>query len=87
VRAIVTGTLDAIGYISLGYVTDTVKPVSFDGVAPTVENVKAGKYGLQRKLRLLTRQEPTELSKKFINFVLSPEIQEKIVGVEFVPVR
>lgn len=87
VRAIVMGTPDAIGYISLGYVTDKVKPLRFNGITPTVQNIKAGEYGLQRKLRLLTKSRPSRLSKKFVDFVLSPEIQEKIVGVEFVPVR
>lgn len=87
VRAIVGGTPDSIGYISLGYVTKRVKAVNFDGVAPTVENVKAGKYKLQRKLHLLIRSKPSALSKKFADFVLSPEIQKEIIGVQFVPVR
>lgn len=87
VRAIVGGTPDAIGYISLGYVTKKVKAVNFDGVAPTVENVKAGKYKLQRKLHLLIRSKPSASSEKFADFMLSPEIQKKIVGVQFVPVR
>ncbi len=87
VRAIVEGAPNAVGYISLGYVTNTVKIIGYNGIKPTLQNVKAGKYKLQRGLHLLTKKKSSEITRKFIDYILSPEIQEKIVSVEFVPVE
>ena len=42
IMAEVKGNPLAIGYDSLGFVTDDVKKIKVDGVAPTVENIKSG---------------------------------------------
>ena len=42
----VQSTPDAIGYISLGSLNDTVKAVQVEGVDATVENILAGTYVL-----------------------------------------
>lgn len=87
VRAIVAGTPGAIGYISLGYVTDEVKIVGYNGIKPTLDNIKTGEYKLQRRLHLLTKEKYSEIAQKFIDFIFSSEIQKKIISVEFVPVK
>ncbi len=87
VRSVVANARDAIGYISVGFVTDDVKTVSISGVSPTKGNVVAKKYGLSRSLHYFTKGDPKGLAKQFIDFVLSSQVQEEIVGVEFVPVN
>ena len=87
VRAIVEGTPGAIGYLSLGYVTDSVKAVSLDGVKPSLESLKSGEYKLQRKLYYLTKGKPGKLAQDFIDYVLSERIQKEIIGSEFIPIK
>ncbi len=47
----VEGNPNAIGYVSLGSLSDTVKAVSLDGVAPSAATVKDGSYKLQRPFK------------------------------------
>jgi phosphate transport system substrate-binding protein len=78
----------AIGYISLGSLNDTVKAIKVDGVEATDENIKAGKYNLQRPFNLAYKEaELDDLSKDFLAFCLS-EQAEKIVEEEgYIPVE
>lgn len=87
VRSVVAGARNAIGYISVGFVTKDVKALRLNGIAPTKETVLANKYPVQRKLHFFTKGAAKGLAKGFIDFVLTPKVQEDIVGVEFVPVR
>lgn len=86
VRSVVASARDAIGYISIGFLTPEVKSLALSGVKPTKENVVAKRYGLSRGLHYFTKGEATGLAKEFIDFVLTAKVQEDIVGVEFVPV-
>lgn len=45
---------NAIGYISLGSVNDTVKVVTVNGVAPSAETVLDGSYKIQRPFVIMT---------------------------------
>ncbi|MCW3132934.1 MAG: phosphate ABC transporter substrate-binding protein PstS family protein [Methanophagales archaeon] len=78
VRATVSGDEKSIGYLSLGYLDPSVKAVKIDGVEATVENVLAGEYPIVRTLYLITKGEPSELEKAFIDFVLSEEGQKVV---------
>ena len=49
---------NAIGYISLGSLNETVKAVSVDGVAPSVETVAYGSYKVARPFYIATNGEP-----------------------------
>jgi len=57
VAAKVASTPGAIGYVSLDVVDDTVIALSLEGVAPTVENIKAGTYFLSRPFVMATMGE------------------------------
>ncbi|MCX8206876.1 MAG: phosphate ABC transporter substrate-binding protein [Methanothrix sp.] len=71
-KTAIKGSDKAIGYLGYSYVTDgTVKGVALDGVEPTVDNIKSGKYPLARKLYFYTLGEPSPGAKAFIEFVLS----------------
>jgi len=72
----------AIGYVSMGHVSEEVKVLEIEDMAPTPESVRQGAYHLLRPLFLITRQEPTGEIKGFIDFVLSPTGQS-IVGRKY----
>ena len=75
IREAVASDPSAIGYLSISLVNDRVKPVSYDGVAPSNENVKKGQYPLARPIFFLTKGQISPMVKAFIDFVLSDEAQ------------
>jgi phosphate transport system substrate-binding protein len=77
----------AIGYVSVGYIDESVAPVALGGVVPTLENVKQGKYQIARGLYSNTKGEPSGLTKKFIDFIFSPEGQKIAAEKGFIPVQ
>ncbi|MDD5730413.1 MAG: substrate-binding domain-containing protein, partial [Candidatus Omnitrophica bacterium] len=56
-------------------------------VQPTLENVKSGKYPISRPLLMYTKGKPEGTVKGFIDFVLSPEGQDIVKKIDFVPVK
>ena len=79
----VAGNVAKLGYISMGSLNDTVKAVKYNGVEPTVENVKNGTYKLARPFLIVTKSgaELSQAAKDFIDFILS-EAGQKIVAEE-----
>lgn len=71
----VAGNTNAIGYVSLGSLDDSVKVLSIDGVEATVENIKNGTYSVARPFNIATGKEVSETAQDFINFILSDEGQ------------
>ncbi len=71
----VAGDLNSIGYISLGSMDDTVKSISVDGVKATADNVKSGDYKVARPFNVVTTDSLTDLSKDFINYIMSSDGQ------------
>jgi phosphate transport system substrate-binding protein len=86
VRTTVATTPNSIGYLSFGFLDDSVAPVPVGGVAPTVDNAKNGSYPVVRPLNMLTNGEPGELAKAFLDFVLSPD-GRAIVAEEYITVQ
>ena len=74
----VAGNPAAIGYISLGSLNETVKALAIDGVAASVENIKAGSYTVARPFNIATQAEVSEAAQAFIDFILSAEGQAVI---------
>ncbi|MDO4921128.1 MAG: substrate-binding domain-containing protein [Phascolarctobacterium sp.] len=74
----VAGNKDAIGYISLGSLNDTVKGLKIDGAEATAANVKSGAYKISRPFNIVTKGEPNAITKDFINFILSKQGQEVV---------
>jgi len=70
---------EAVGYVSMGYLSTQVKALEIEGMAPTPKSVRQGAYHLFRPLFLITRGEPTDEVKGFVDFVLSSTGQS-IVG-------
>lgn len=71
----VAGNPAAIGYVSLGSLDDSVKALSIDGAAATVENIKSGSYAVARPFNIATGAEISEAAQDFIQFILSEEGQ------------
>ena len=71
----VAGNTNAIGYVSLGSLDDSVKVLSIDGVEATVENIKNGTYSVARPFNIATGEKVSEAAQDFINFILSDEGQ------------
>lgn len=71
---------NAVGYISLGTVNDDVKTVTVDGVSPTVENIKSGRYGAVRSFSIVTKEtnSPSAAERDFTDFIMSEEGQKII---------
>ena len=76
-----------IGYISLGVADSSVKFLAIDGVFPSNNNVKSGKYEIARGLYMNTRGEPGPLANAFISYMLSPEGQALVKKHGFLPVK
>ena len=87
VKETVAKTPGAIGYIGLGYVDSSVKPLKYEGVLPSKKTVVDGSYVLSRPLFMYTNGEPTGIAKDFIDFVMSPEGQTIAEQVGYVAVK
>ncbi|MDR1017331.1 MAG: extracellular solute-binding protein [Lachnospiraceae bacterium] len=82
----VAGDKNAIGYISLSSLNDTIKPVKVDGVSATSANVKNGEYKVSRPFIIATKGDESKIAKDFIDYILSKEGQE-IVGESYISVN
>ncbi|MDR2953404.1 MAG: substrate-binding domain-containing protein, partial [Treponema sp.] len=86
IKAGIAQNVDAIGYISLGSVDNTVKAISVGAVAATNANVVNGSYKIARPFIVLTGNNVHPESKAFINWILSPAGQD-IVKKSWIPVK
>lgn len=86
-KSAVTSDPYAVGYVSVGYLDDSVAPVTLDNVVPSLETVKDGTYAVARGLYSNTKGAPQGLAKKFIAYLLSPEGQAIAADKGFIPVR
>ncbi len=78
----VAGNKKAIGYVSLGSLSDDVKAIAVNGVEATAENVKSGDYTVSRNFNLAYKEDSlSDAAADFLKFVLSVEGQ-KIVEEE-----
>ena len=75
----------AIGYLGMGYVNKSLKPLPVDGVKASVETALSKKYPLSRELYMYTDGEPAGEVAKFIAFVKSADGQKIVAREGFVP--
>jgi len=85
----VAQTPGAIGYISIGYLDNTVKalPIQLANgttIAPTVATVKDKTYPIHRDLYMITNGQPTGLAQDYLNYLLSPAGQQIVVAQGYV---
>lgn len=87
IRTTVSTTPYSIAYLSFGYLDDTIKTISIDGVAPTEPNAADGSYPIVRPLNMLTDGEPEGMVKAFLDFILSEAGQKLVVEDGYIPVN
>lgn len=75
----VAGNENAIGYISLGSLDDSVTAVSIDGVEASVDTVKDGSYAISRPFNIVYNEaDADEITSDFVAYILSAEGQAVI---------
>ena len=82
----VQGNKNAIGYISLGALSERVKCLKIDGYTPFAENLKNGSYKLSRQFSIITKNEISEITKDFISFILSRNGQKIVENNKYISV-
>ena len=80
----VAGDKQAIGYISLGSLNDSVKALKIDGAAATVEDIKDGSYKIARPFNIVTTGEVSDVAQDFINFILSEDGQKVVEDAGYI---
>lgn len=81
-----------IGYDGLGYVPKDLKMIAVakeEGgpyVLPSIETVNDKSYPIARDLYMYTNGEPTGIIKEYLDWILSPEAQEIVAELGFVPI-
>ncbi len=90
VRSTVAETEAAIGYIGLGYIDESVKPVPVvpmeggSAVEPTRENVQGGSYPISRELYMYTAGEPEGAVKDYLDWGMTDEGQKLVEEAGYV---
>lgn len=87
IKTTVEGNENAIGYISFGYVDDSVNAVSVDGVEISVETVKSNDYAIKRPFIVVTKEDASAEAKSLIDYVLSAEGQTTVESKGFISVK
>lgn len=84
----VAGNPNAIGYASLASVSDKVKVLQVEGVAPSKATIQDGSYKIQRDFVLATKTDTplTGEAKKFFDFATSSAADDLIEKAGAVPV-
>ena len=86
----VSQTPGAIGYLSMGYLDDSLKAldINVDGtlIEATVDNVLSGKYPVARNLNMFTDGQASGLAADFIAYILGSDGQAIVVEEGYVPV-
>ncbi|PMH43157.1 phosphate ABC transporter substrate-binding protein [Vibrio sp. 10N.286.49.B3] len=78
----------SIGYISLGTVDTSVSALAIDGVAATVDNVKAGSYKVARPFLVLYKEgQPSAEGQKFIDWMLTDDAQSLVETAGYISVN
>ncbi len=79
-RSKLLSTAGSVGPLSTSFVGGYPKlaPVALDGVAPTADNIREGRYPMSRPLFLITNGPPTGAARSFIDYVLSADGQELV---------
>lgn len=74
----VAGDENAIGYISLGSLNDTVKAVKIDGAEASAENVANDTYKVSRPFNIITTDKLSDAAQDFENYIMSADGQKII---------
>lgn len=77
----------AIGYVSMGSLNNSVKTLSIDGVIPSLETVKDNTYKITRSFQLVVNPTISECTKDFIDFIQSQKGQAICQEEGYIPIE
>ena len=88
VKTIVSQTPGAISYLAFSYVDTSVKSLNLNGYKPTKKNVTLNNWPLWSYEHMYTKGEPNKLAKKFLDYIMTAEVQNNIVGkMGYIPIN
>ena len=76
----------SIGFVSEGYLDDSIKSLAIDGVECTVDNVKSGSYIISRPLILVTKPDVKTQAQQIIDYIVGDEGQ-KIMSEKYISIK
>ncbi|MDZ7964528.1 MAG: phosphate ABC transporter substrate-binding protein [Nostoc sp. DedSLP03] len=88
----VAGNPNAIGYVSIGSAENSaangvaIKLLPVNGIAATTANVQNGTFPISRPLNLVTKTQPQGLTKAFLDFAQSQQVNDIVQKQNFVVV-
>ena len=85
-RNIIAMDRNGIGFLSIGFLDwSKVKGISIDGVVPSQQNALNGTYTIARTLFLHTRENPSQLTHLFVEYLKSSEGASMIQEAGYLP--
>jgi phosphate transport system substrate-binding protein len=82
-----SGTIGLTTLVAVLRDRERLRAVAINGVAPTPEAVRAGRYRLVKECGLVTAGEPDGVAKRFIDFVFGPDGQRLLTQSGLVATR
>ena len=82
----VEGNKNAIGYVSLGALNDSVKAAKINGVEATQENIENKSYTISRPFNIVTKDDLSDVAKDFISFIMSKDGQAVVTEEKYISV-
>ncbi|MDD1651897.1 MAG: phosphate ABC transporter substrate-binding protein [Methanomicrobiales archaeon] len=89
VKQTVAQTPGAVGYVGLGFIDSTVKPIAIYSngkpVTPSIATILSHQYPISRPLYMITKGQPSGLAQDYLDFILSRDGQKIVADQGFVP--
>ncbi len=85
----IQGTVNSLGYISYGSLSEAVKAVTLDGIACNYDNIIGGAYALQRPFIIVVKDGKTlsDAAKGFYDYIMSDAAQEVIAREGYISIK
>ena len=87
VRTTVSTTPDAVGFLSFGYLDESVKALKVGGISPTAANASNGTYPVVRPLNMMTKGAPSAAVKAWFDYILSADGQAIVADEGYIAVK
>ncbi len=86
IKEAVARNVNAIGFLSMGYLDSSIKAPRVEGVSPFKSKALSREWPYVRGLNVVTKGSPSGLSAKFINYLRSSQGQA-IVSEDYLPLK
>lgn len=91
VKKTIEETKGSIGYLAMSFLNDSknlegIKVLKFNGVEMNKENIASGKYEIWSYEHMYTKGEPKDLTKAFIDFMVSEETKPIAEKLGYIPI-